>query len=155
MPDLIFLAKKSSNRILVTDRRDKLSLDAKAVHPAWYLPITLIPNSKRWAGPYWRDCWVVRSAGSNAALWQLLYLGAGNGNGTPRVSSDQTDLRIKCLAWATFRNRTWGCSILWGQNGSVNSDDEESLSFYSKKTEVICWKIFGRQITQPNNAIFS
>ena len=118
--------QKSSKRILVTDRRSKLSLDAKAVHPAWYLPTTLTTNSKTWAGPYWRDCWVVGAAGSNAALWQLLYLGAGNGNGTPRVSSDQTDLRIKCLAWATFRNRTWGCSILWGQNGSVNSDDEES-----------------------------
>ena len=110
----------------MTDRRGKLSLDAKAVHPAWYLPTTLTPNSKTWAGPYWRDCWVVRAAGSNAALWQLLYLGAGNGNGTPQVSSHQTDLRIKCLAWATFRNRTWGCSSLWGQKGSVNSDDEES-----------------------------
>ena len=144
MPDLIFLANKlRSKRISVTDRRGKLNLDAKAVHPAWYLPTTLTPNSKTWAGPYWRDCWVVGAAGSNAALWQLLYLGAGNGNGTPRVSSDQTDLRIKCLAWATFRNRTWGCLILWGQNGSVHSDDEESLSFYSKKTEFICWKIFG------------
>ena len=113
---------------MATDQRErgKLNLNAKAVHPAWYLPTTSTPNSKKWAGPYWRDCWVVRAAGSNAALWQLLYLGAGNGNGTPRVSSDQTDLRIKCLAWATFRNRTRGCSILWGQNGSVNSDDEES-----------------------------
>ena len=43
----------------------------------------LSQHSKTWASPFWWDCWVVRAAGSNAALWQLLYLRPGRGRAPP------------------------------------------------------------------------
>ena len=51
---------------------------------------TSIAHSKTWASPFWWDCWVVRAAGSNAGLWQLLYLRPGR-RGAPWVSSNQSD----------------------------------------------------------------
>ena len=90
-----------------------------SVSPLWQVKFQLKPlseHSKPWASPFWWDCWVVRAAGSNAALWQLLYLNPGRlrSEGTPGSHPTRARaplgcyscLRIKCPVFYPNVNST-------------------------------------------------
>ena len=102
---------------------------------------TSIAHSKTWASPFWWDCWVVRAAGSNAGLWQLLYLRPGR-KGAPWVSSNQSDpgMENKVPCPTTHHSTVhWIVAVLLFNNTEKSIEKIEKSELFSNCPLELCY----------------